>query len=133
MKAKIIAIDFDGTLCESAWPAIGAPKQTVIDHILNQQRVGCKLILWTNRTGQSLTEAVEWCRQRGIVFDAINDNLPEMIAAFDNNCRKVYADEYIDDKAVPVSVIESGEASVKVTTGNITRQKLTRLNGRNHS
>jgi hypothetical protein len=33
------------------------------------------------------------------VFDAINENLPVNVAAFGNDCRKIFADEYWDDKA----------------------------------
>ena len=55
-----------------------------------------------NRNGNRLSEAVEWCKHRGIEFDAVNENLPEIIAAFNNDCRKIFADEYIDDRAIPM-------------------------------
>ena len=128
MINKIIAVDFDGTLCENDWPNIGAPKQDVIDYVLEQQRNGAKLILWTNRCDEALAQAVEWCYERGLVFDALNDNLPEMIKAFDNNCRKVYADVYIDDKAIKVSEIEN--YMFHRGRNGISRQKLTRMSGR---
>ena len=96
----IIAVDFDGTLCCNAWPAIGAPRNGVIDYVLWRQKGGAKLILWTNRTGQRLDEAVDWCRERGITFDAVNENLPEMLERFGGDCRKVFADVYLDDKAM---------------------------------
>ena len=102
MNNKIIAVDFDGTLCENNWPGIGEPRQAVIDYVLDQQRQGAKLILWTNRTGKRLGEAVNWCSGHGIEFDALNANLPEMIEAFGNDCRKVFANEYIDDRAIPM-------------------------------
>lgn len=102
MNNKIIAVDFDGTLCENNWPGIGEPRQAVIDYVLDQQRQGAKLILWTNRTGKRLGEAVNWCNDHGIEFDALNANLPEMIEKYNNDCRKVFADEYIDDKAIPM-------------------------------
>lgn len=100
---KIIAVDFDGTLCESAWPQIGAPRMEWINYVKGQQLSGAKLILWTNRCGEQLEEAVEWCKAQGIVFDAVNDNLPEMIELYGNNCRKVFAHEYLDDKAKPAT------------------------------
>jgi len=102
MINKIIAVDFDGTLCEAEWPGIGAPRKAVINYVLEEQKKGAKLILWTNRTGAKLVDAVAWCKYQGIVFDAINDNLPEMTKAFKNNCRKVFANEYIDDQAIPM-------------------------------
>lgn len=99
---KIIAVDFDGTLCENAWPEIGAPRQAVIDYVLEEQRKGARLILWTNRSGVPLSAAVKWSAERGVVFDAINENLLDVIDAFGNDCRKVFAHEYIDDRAIPM-------------------------------
>ena len=105
-RRKIIAVDFDGTLFEQMeekdWPNPGAPRQAVIDYVLEQQRQGARLILWTNRTGKPLGIAVQKCHEYGIDFDAINANLPEMIEKYDNDCRKVFADEYIDDRAIPM-------------------------------
>ena len=100
MKDKIIAVDFDGTLCENAWPDIGDPIQPVIDYVLSEQANGAKLILWTNRHHERLEEAVAWCANHGIAFDAVNENLPEVIEEFGGDTRKIFADEYIDDKAV---------------------------------
>lgn len=105
MHSKIIAVDFDGTLCENIWPEIGAPLQTVINYILDEQKNGAKLILWTNRNGELLDEAVGWCLEHGITFDAVNENLPEHIERFGNDSRKIFADEYIDDKAMPIGGI----------------------------
>lgn len=102
MKHKIIAVDFDGTLCENAWPEIGEARPMVIEYIREQKKCGAKIILWTNRSGECLKEAVAWCELNGITFDAVNENIPESIKQFGNDCRKVYADEYIDDRAVPI-------------------------------
>lgn len=44
-----------------------------------------------------------WCAERGLFFDAVNDNLPERIKKHGNNCRKIGATEYWDDKAVRVT------------------------------
>lgn len=101
MNNKIIAVDFDGTLCENAFPKIGAPITAAINYVKEQQRGGAKLILWTNRCGDRLTEAVAWCKDQGLAFDAVNENLPELIEAFGNDCRKVFANEYFDDRAKP--------------------------------
>ena len=94
----IYAVDFDGTLCDSNYPELGEPIQSVIDFCIRKQAEGHKLILWTCRCGKYLDEAVAWCKEQGLVFDAVNENLPEMIELFDNDCRKVFADYYIDDK-----------------------------------
>lgn len=98
---KAIAIDFDGCLCDNAYPAIGAPHWGVIARAKMEQEAGAGLILWTCREGQLLLEAVAACESWGLHFDAINESLPSWIAAFDNAPRKVGASEYWDDRAVP--------------------------------
>lgn len=96
----IFAVDFDVTLCESVYPGIGEPNITLIKHLIKRRNQGNKVILWTCRCGDRLQEAVTWCREQGLEFDAVNENLPEMIEWYGNDCRKVGADVYIDDKAV---------------------------------
>ena len=96
---KIIAVDFDGTLCENKWPEIGAANWDLIWYLQSQQdQNGAKLILWTCRAGEQLDEAVKWCELNGLRFDAINKNLPESIELFGEDTRKVFANEYIDDR-----------------------------------
>ena len=94
----IYAIDFDGTLCINEYPNIGQPIYKTIIFCKERKAEGHKLILWTCRSGKYLDEAVAWCKEQGLTFDAVNENLPEMIELFDNDCRKVFADYYIDDK-----------------------------------
>ena len=98
-RAPIIAVDFDGTLCENAWPEIGEPKLEVIQVLIHAQEAGARLILWTNRVGTRLREAVDWSEAHGLTFDAVNENLPETLAKYTTNPRKVCADIYLDDKA----------------------------------
>lgn len=95
---KIIAVDFDGTLCKADWPEIGAPNLRLIDWLKERRRTGDKLILWTCRCGEMLEKAVVWCSVWGLTFDAVNANLPENVKQYGNDCRKVYADIYLDDK-----------------------------------
>ena len=95
-----IAVDFDGCLCENKWPDIGKPRWGVIQELKRRAAGGDKLILWTCREGNMLQAAILWCLNRGLKFDAINDNLPENKEKYGNNCRKVWADEYWDDKSV---------------------------------
>ena len=94
----IYAIDFDGTLCINEYPNIGQPIYKTIIFCKERKAEGHKLILWTCRSGKYLDEAVAWCKVQGLIFDAVNENLPEMIELFNNDCRKVFADRYIDDK-----------------------------------
>lgn len=99
-KYVIYAVDFDGTLCESVFPGIGAPNMSLINHLIKRRKQGNKLILWTCRCEERLKEAIEWCKSYGLEFDYVNENVPEMIEWHGNDCRKIFADVYIDDKAV---------------------------------
>ena len=96
----IYAVDFDGTLCEAKFPEIGAPNMALINHLIKRRKQGNKVILWTCRVGEWLQNAVDWCKEKGLEFDAVNTNIPEMIEYFGNDPRKIFADLYIDDKAV---------------------------------
>lgn len=99
-KNKVIAVDFDGTLCSDRYPAIGIENIALIETLKSLRNNGCKLILWTCRKSIYLDAAIHWCQDFELEFDAINENLPEYIELFGGDSRKIYADVYIDDKAV---------------------------------
>lgn len=100
MKQKIIAVDFDGTLCENKWPEIGEANEIMIMYLQGAKLSGCKLILWTCRCGKLLEDAVAWCKERDLEFDAVNENLPETLEwSKGSDSRKIFATRYIDDKA----------------------------------
>jgi len=94
----IYAIDFDGTLCENKYPQIGEPIQRIINFVKQVKAEGNSIIFWSCRTGENLKNALEWCEQKGIIFDAINEQLPEILDSYELDSRKIYADFYIDDK-----------------------------------
>jgi hydroxymethylpyrimidine pyrophosphatase-like HAD family hydrolase len=94
-----IAVDFDGTIVDHEFPAIGKEKLFAFQTLRELEKLGARLILWTFRTGKELDEAVEYCRKNGIEFYAVNKNYPEEI--FDETVsRKIDADIYIDDKNI---------------------------------
>ena len=97
---QIIAVDFDGTLCYSEWPALGEPNKSLINYLKLLKSEGNKLILWTCRANEALSNAIVWCQEQGLEFDAINDNLPEIVEYYGNNSRKITCDWYIDDRAL---------------------------------
>ena len=97
-RAKIIAVDFDGTLCENKWPEIGEPNEKLIWYLREQQAAGAKIILWTCRVGDKLKEAVRFCYDQRLIFDAVNENLYEVLEWMGGDTRKIFADEYIDDR-----------------------------------
>ena len=93
----IIAVDFDGTIVEHAYPKIGREKPFAITTLKKLQEEGHhQLILWTVREVELLDEAVEFCRERGLEFYAVNSNYPEE-APEHNASRKIAADLFIDD------------------------------------
>ena len=105
-KKLTIAVDFDGTLCEFAFPDIGVQQighRMLMDKLIELRKDGHKLILWTNRGVNDeypvLTEAVEWCKERGLEFDTVNENLPDQ-KKLSGYSPKVMADIYIDDRAL---------------------------------
>lgn len=97
---RIVAVDFDGTLAETKFPEIIKPIPKMIKHCKQLQRGGVILILYTCRKGQDLQDAVEWCRGQGLIFDYVNENTAENIAKYGTDTRKIFAHEYIDDKAI---------------------------------
>lgn len=98
----IYAVDFDGTLSMGEWPEVGPANNGLIDYLITRQREGDKLILWTCRAGEPLDRAVEFCKDHGLHFDAVNDNLPETIEKYGSNSRKITCDVYLDDRACRV-------------------------------
>lgn len=94
----IIAIDFDGTIVEHRYPQIGKeiPFATATLKMLIKEQH--RLILWTVREGVLLKEAVEWCRERGVEFYAVNRDYPEEETAHTGFSRKIKADIFIDDR-----------------------------------
>ena len=106
---KIIAVDFDGTLFDTEWPSIiKEPNTELIDWL--SYRKACnedRIILWTCRCGKDLEVAVDACAEQGLIFDAVNENLPDMIEKFGGDSRKIFADIYIDDKAGCRSCIDN--------------------------
>ena len=94
-----IAIDFDGTIVEDAYPKIGKPKPFAFETLRMLDQKGHKLILWTVRTGKTLAEAVEFCRKNGIEFYAINNEFMEEKYS-GKSSRKINADIFVDDRNI---------------------------------
>lgn len=96
-----IAVDFDGTIVHNEYPAIGPEKPFAVETLKALTADGHKLILWTSRSGPDLDAAVGWCRQRGLIFFAVNSNTP-WSSRFHKNTSpaspKVVADIYVDDR-----------------------------------
>lgn len=101
-----IAVDFDGTLCEYDFPRIGQQLQyhkDLLEVLINLRIKGHKLILWTCRGDNDeypcLSEALQWCKNQGLEFDAVNENI-KGTKKLSGPSPKVVADFYLDDKAI---------------------------------
>lgn len=94
-----IAVDFDGTIVEDAYPGIGKPKIFAFETLKKLHEEGHRLILWTYRSGVRLEEAVAFCEKNGLEFYAVNKSFPE--EQFDyTKSRKINADLFIDDRNI---------------------------------
>ena len=129
----VIAVDFDGTIVEHAYPKIGRPIPFAIQTLLQLQEDGHTLLLWSVREGDLLQEAIDYCANKGVVFYAANKNYPEE----DRNeaARKLNADLFIDDRNLgglpdwgviyhAVQAMSSGETSyerIMMMSGQNTR------------
>ena len=98
----VIAIDFDGTVVEHRYPEIGREIPFATDTLKMLIADHHKLILWSVREGKLLDEAVEWCRERGVEFYAVNRDYPEENGKESNAffSRKLKADLFIDDRNI---------------------------------
>ncbi len=96
-----IAVDFDGTIVRHCYPKIGEEilfATQTLRQLIDERH---KLILWTVREGQLLDDAVEWCRERGVEFYAINKDFPEEDTSLNQHfSRKLKVDVFIDDRNV---------------------------------
>lgn len=97
---KILAVDFDGTLAFSnKYGQLETANIPLFKTLIEYQNNGHKIILWTCREGKDLEEAKDFCVQNRLLFDAVNENVPE----WQNKTvakRKIYYDILIDDRAV---------------------------------
>lgn len=96
-----IAVDFDGTIVTHEYPKIGREIPFAIDTLKMLIKDQHKLILWTVREGALLDEAVNWCKERGVEFYAINRDFPEEDASKNKSfSRKLKVDMWIDDRNI---------------------------------
>jgi hypothetical protein len=126
----IIAIDFDGTLAEHKFPDIGNEVPGAFGVLKELQAAGHKLILWTMRNdregdskenGPVLSEAVAWCRERGVEFWGVNLN-PDQHSW--TQSPKQYANIYIDDAALGCPLRESFEVDRPMVDWSEVRDQL---------
>lgn len=120
----IIAVDFDVTIVEDAYPKIGKTRIFAFETLKRLQQDGHRLILWTYRNGSKLQEAVDFCKDNGIEFYAVNASFPEEKYDYSRS-RKIHADLFIDDRNIGgilgwgeiYQMITNEELNIKQTKG----------------
>lgn len=117
-----IAVDFDGTIVESRYPDIGKPKMFAFETLKRLQNKGFILILWTYRYGKELDKAVEFCKQNGIEFYAVNESFPGEEYKAGEMSRKIDVDIFVDDRNVG-GMLNWGEIYHKLTNAKLELEK----------
>lgn len=111
-STPVIAVDFDGTLAVTEYPKIIRPITQVIELVNQYHAKGAIIILWTCRVGKHLDDAVQFCKENGILIDLVNENTKDRKELYGSDCRKISADVYIDDRSVFTDHLGKNDISV---------------------
>lgn len=99
---KKVAVDFDGVISVyEGWKGLGSFGPLVpgvVQELQEMRERGMTIIINTTR-GQDINCVREYLRANGVPYDHINVNAPE--TAKNVSDRKIHADVYIDDRAIP--------------------------------
>ena len=96
-----IVVYFEGIIVTHENPKICTELPFVTETLKMLIKDHHRLILWSVREGKLLDEAVEWCRERGVEFWAVNKDYPEESVESNNHfSRKLKADWFIDDRGI---------------------------------
>ncbi len=119
-----IAVDFDGTIVTHEYPEIGKEIPFATETLKMLIRDHHRLILWSVREGKLLQDAVDWCKERGVEFWAVNKDYPEESLENNNHfSRKLKADYFIDDRNVG-GLPDWGQIYQMITHGTSYRELL---------
>lgn len=101
-----ICLDFDGTVVDHTYPAIGEPVPGALKYLRYLQLHGAKIILWTMRSdgpdGDLLQDAVQYLTENGIHLYGINEN-PDQLEW--TSSPKAYGHVYVDDTGIGCPLI----------------------------
>lgn len=120
-----IAVDFDGTIVTHEYPNIGSELPFATETLRMLIRDRHRLILWSVREGKLLQDAIDWCKERGVEFYAVNRDYPEERGVENNNhfSRKVKVDYFIDDRGIG-GLPDWGQIYQIISTGKTYRELL---------
>lgn len=104
MKGKVIAVDFDRTLTQSetVFPELSTPNYQLVRKLREWSKENT-IIIWTSRSGKHIEPMIEYLLYHDIPFHYINDN---PLNPYIPQSRKLFADVYIDDKAVNLNYMD---------------------------
>lgn len=123
----IIAVDFDGTIVENAYPEIGEPMKGAREALQYFREEGHTIIINSCRAGIYADNMRKWLKSRMFHFDFINENDPKRTAQYGGDTRKISADIYIDDKNVFCRSINWFDIMAEVERLACEKQKKTRV------
>ena len=103
----IIAVDFDGTLCENNYPGIGAPKLNVINTIKKMQAEGHEFILWTCRVDDLLNDALKFLEDYDLHFSKINQDSDLFLDKYEGRPRKIGAHLQTIELSLQIALLNS--------------------------
>ena len=95
-----VSIDFDDTIADEAFPKVGDLKKDADKYINMMYDLGFNIIINTCRADHFQQHAEDFLKEKGIKYHQINCNLPQSVDYYKQDCRKISADVYIDDKCL---------------------------------
>lgn len=94
-KEFVLAVDFDGTIVDHAYPEIGEEVPNAIKWLKYLSARGANIILWTVRQDERLEQAVEYLSDNDIPLYGVNHN-----PLVPNRKPKILFDYCVDDRNV---------------------------------
>ena len=111
---RVFAVDFDGTLSLGKWPETGEPNEELFSFLIKEKEKGSRIILYTCRNGEQLSEAVRYCNHYGLKFDEVNRNLQEYIEFYGGDTGDGYLQfltDYVKEHGMSGRVTFFGEVT----------------------
>lgn len=99
----IICIDFDGTMVNHVYPAVGDPVPGAVEWCKRFTEIGLQIILWTMRDAIQLQDAVDFMEFHEIPLYGVNNNPHQHIWT---TSPKAYGHIYIDDAAIGCPLVQ---------------------------
>jgi len=97
-RPKVVAVDFDGVIVEcNGWKGhnhFGRVKKGAVEALREFKERGYVIVIWTTRYNEEGIR--KFLKDNGVPFDFINENP----FGPPDTSRKIYADVYLDDRAV---------------------------------